>query len=195
MKYDEEKIKAVFITKLNSLMTEKGYRTDSALLNELDGAITQSRFSDLRSGKKTPNLKDLITLSDHFNVSVESLISDTENNKHVTVYDDLRSFTDSELFYQLINLEQSDIIKFEYLFGVDDTYTRYRKDDIAVNFTSKSLQRALRKWVEYEEKFANDNGEYVKDLMLTIKNGLYKELLDITSPIPPDFYDEGLPFD
>lgn len=179
MKYDEQKIKAVFTTKLNALMNEKGYRTDSVLLKELDGAITQSRFSELRSGKRIPNLKDLIILSDHFNVSVESLISDAENNKHDTVYTDLKSFPESELFKQLINLEQSDMIKFEEVYEVDETYTYYRTNDIAVNFTSELLQQALRKWVDFRNKIDNDGSEYISKMFKTLAEGLLKEIIDV----------------
>lgn len=53
------------------------------------------------------------------------------------------------------------------------------ENQVDVVFTDENLQAALYKWLEYKEKFSSDSGEYVAELLKTLRLGLTTELENI----------------
>ena len=167
---------------VTKLMSEKGFKSNKQVCDAC--GLDASRFSKLLNPKETamPTVNDLIALSQAFDVSIDSLLGlsdphNKDNSKNTFQWDD-----NTFLFNLLLYLERMFCIRFKYEFKdvnpSENGYIGFSKPTgkIDVHFTNNSLQEALYKWVDYNEKFKNDHSDYVSELLNTIRLGLLNEL-------------------
>ena len=157
------------------------------------------RLSKLEKGTLTPNLPELIKMSEIFGVSTDYLlcISDSRDNK--------KEFTTGDLFRNLFELEEKNLgislsLKTqEELEPHPYTGEPYMVtiEDVSIHFNNSTITKALKEWATvknlYEE--SKDNEDF-KRLYNTWKTGVLQKKDILWQNL--DFYfndQEELPFD
>ena len=158
----------------------------------------QTRLSKLEKGTLTPNLPELIKMSEIFGVSTDYLlgISDSRDNK--------KEFTTGDLFRNLFELEEKNLGMSLSLKTKDELephpYTgepyMVTIEDVSIHFNNSTITKELKEWSTiknlYEE---NKNNEEFKRIYDTWKNAALQKKDILWQDL--DFYfndQEELPF-
>ena len=195
-KEDDMNAKEKFIDAVYKLMRDKGCKTNADFC-ELVG-IDTTRFSRLMkpTDSASPKASELLAISETCNVTIDSLFGLERKTDTESTLQDLLSLPG--LFNLITTLEQHGAIRLEHsqkrLYPTVGEHSSGQANEISIIFNYTDLQEALYKWVNYNEKFADEkNDDYIKSMLELLRMGLVQKLKECENgslEIP----EEGLPF-
>lgn len=194
----EKKIKEKIGARIAAEREKKGLTQGELgkLLGQSDES-KQTRLSKLEKGTLTPNLPELIKMSEIFGVSTDYLlgISDSRDNK--------KEFTTGDLYRNLFELEEKNLgmsLSRETRKELEPhpyTGEPYMAtiDEIFIHFNNSVVIKALKEWSDIKNFYEVNKDEY-KDIYTTWKNAALQKKDILWQDL--DFYfndQEELPFD
>lgn len=155
----------------------------------------QTRLSKLEKGTLTPNLPELIKMSEIFGVTTDYLlgISDSKNSK--------KEFTTGDLFQNLFELEEKNLgmsLSLETRKELEphpytgDPYM-VTIEDVSIHFSNPTITKALKEWSVIKNLY-EDNKEEYETLYSTWKNGALEKKDILWQDLNFCFDNQELPF-
>lgn len=152
---DEKILSNFFVNRIRSLARICNYETDKEIYEAV--GIEQSRFSHLMKMDSMPTIAECVRISQHFDVSIDSLFSDKEEiakaNKECGIVE-WEKITYKEVLSVLIDLYNKGLIRIidKSIEDVDYYGDTYTYDEYGISLANNGIVDVLKKWKDIYDK-------------------------------------------